>query len=214
MTQPPGWDHGPPQDPSGLPQHGQPPPYGGLSAYPRPPMPPPRRNNSIRLLVVLTVFVVLALAGSIIVVLATHNLTPAAQTGATGPVGSSSAPPTGTASPTNTGSADSSPPSDSAAQAAANNFMSDLKGRLYSQAWLKLCDAGRQKFADGDALRKYFGLDRKSLTNYTITNVAPESYHGDPRKRVLVGVLYSPGRSDTLSLSITLEHDEAAICGF
>jgi hypothetical protein len=121
---------------------------------------------------------------------------------------------TGTPSATATGPSDSQAPSDPAAQRAADEFMSDLQDQMYNLAWVELCDAGKKRFADGTALQKELGLDRKQIGDYRITKVVPKVFNGDPRKEVSVTVTYKPTGNDTLTLSITQEHGGAKICGF
>jgi hypothetical protein len=92
--------------------------------------------------------------------------------------------------------------------------MSDLQDELYYLAWVGLCDAGKKRFADGPALQKELGLDRKQISAYRITKVEPKVFNGDPRKEVSVTVAYKPTGNDTLTLSVTQEHSEPKICGF
>jgi len=123
--------------------------------------------------------------------------------------------PTETESPTPSSSGgDSEAPSDSAAQGAAEEFMGDLKDKLFNLAWIQLCDAGQKRFVNGAALQKELGLDKKSVGDYQISKVEPGVFNGDPRKEVSVKVTYTPKGGETLTLSVTQEHDEAKICGF
>jgi hypothetical protein len=115
--------------------------------------------------------------------------------------------------PSRTGNDDEAPTDPAAAQA-ASGFMQDLSSGLYTQAWSRLCDAGKKKYPDGIALRHGLDLDSKKIDEYAIGAVTSETYNGDPRKVIDVDFIYSTGVRDSLKISTTEEHGKATICGF
>jgi hypothetical protein len=167
------------------------------------------------LLVALSVLLVGALvAGTVYFVTRKDDPAPTAGTASPTPTVTLSPSATVTETPESPSGGDSQAPSDPAAQGAADEFMSDLQDQMYSLAWVELCDAGKKKFADGTALQKELGLDRKQIGDYRITKVEPKVFNGDPRKEVSVTVTYKPTENGKLTLSITQEHGQAKICGF
>jgi hypothetical protein len=178
---------------------------------------PPRRSNRAPLLIGLAVLVVGALvAGIVFFTTRGDNTTNTANTpSATVTVSPSSSSPSESDSPTSTPSAsDSEAPSDSDARTAAEEFMTDLKDKQFSLARVQLCEAGQTRFSTGAALQKELGLDTKSVASFTITKVEPKVFNSDPRKDVTVKVTYTPTGSQTLTLSVTQEHEQPKICGF
>ncbi|HSV65948.1 MAG TPA: hypothetical protein VLJ59_08605 [Mycobacteriales bacterium] len=143
----------------------------------------------------------------------TPSASPSATTSAS-PSATRSGSPSATVAASASPGGDSQAPTEDQARSAAEAFLGDLKGKSYSLAWAQLCVAGQELYKTGSALQTKLGLDTKTLTDYRIVGVEDAEFNHDPRKDVKVTVTYNTGSDKNLTLSITLEHDQAAICGF
>jgi hypothetical protein len=111
-------------------------------------------------------------------------------------------------------SSDGQAPTDQAAIAKVDDFMRNISHRQYSQAYNLLCDAGKNRFKDGDTLRSELGLGSGTLVGYSIKSVEPETFNGDPRKAVTVELTVSGNSATSQIFSVTQEHNRATVCGF